>query len=219
MTPGLLTEPPTASVLTHVTRPRARLNGPAIHARYHPRMPTVRRLSDRGSTSDAAVTIGQRAVAFAFDLVYGALASLTALVVAAGWLLLRTAWGRDDVPSGDATFAAGVLLAATPAWLTWTALHLAQRGATPGQARAGLRVVGSTRRRLIRFSVHPLMAPGWIWLAILALVVVVGPVAVGLAAIGGAILVAGLVTAVLAVARPTARGLHDRIAGTRLAHA
>lgn len=170
-------------------------------------------------TSDIAAPLGQRAAAFAFDLINGAVASLIALAVAATWLLLRTAWGRDDVPVGDATFAAGTLLAATPAWLAWTALRLAREGATPGQARAGLRVVGSPKRRLLRLSLHPIAAPGWIWLAIIAVVATLEPLALVLAAMGGAIFVAGLMTTVLAVARPTARGLHDRIAATRLARA
>lgn len=182
-------------------------------------MRNPRRSLVRVSTPEAAVTPGQRAAAFAFDLIHGAVASLIALSVAATWLLLRTAWGRDDVPAGDATFAAGTLLAATPAWLAWTALRLARQGATPGQARAGLRVVGPPRQRLIRLSLHPLAAPGWMWLAIMTAVATLDRSALAFAAVAVAIFVAGLVTATLAIARPTARGLHDRIAGTRLARA
>ena len=157
--------------------------------------------------------------ALAIDLIYGGGASLLALLVASLWLFVRTAWGRDDVPAPDATAAAALLLAATPAWLVWTALRLIQRGATPGQARAGLRVTGRTRQRLLRLALHPLAAPGWLWLGILTGVATFNLVALACASIGVALLLGGMVSAALAVLRPTARGLHDRAAGTRLVRA
>jgi hypothetical protein len=157
--------------------------------------------------------------ALAIDLIFGGLASLLALFVALLWLLVRTAWGRDDVPTPDATAAAALLLAATPAWLVWTALRLIQRGATPGQARVGLRVTGRTRQRLFRFALHPLAAPGWLWLGILTGVATFDLFALACAAIGFMLLLGGLVTVALAIVRPTARGLHDRAAGTRLVRA
>lgn len=161
----------------------------------------------------------RRLLAFALDLFYGGTASLLAILVAGSWLLVRTAWGRDDVPSGDATFASALLLAATPAWLAWTALHLAQRSATPGQARSRLRVVGSPRRRLLRLAIHPLAVPGWLWLAILAAVATFNILAIAVAAFAGAIFLGGLITAGRALFRPRACGLHDLIARTRLVSA
>ncbi len=184
----------------------------------HP-MPTTRRLRPPTSSDTTEVSPGRRATALAIDLIYGGLASLLALLVAMLWLLVRTAWGRDDVPTPDATAAAALLLAATPAWLAWTALRLVQRGATPGQARAGLRVTGRPRQRLLRFALHPLAVPGWLWLALLAGVATFNLVALACATVGLALLLGGLATAALAVLRPTARGFHDRATGTRLVRA
>ncbi len=171
---------------------------------------------DRPTTATPGVPQGHRVLAVAVDLIYGGLASLLAALVAGGWLLVRTGWGRDDVPSGDATFASALLLAATPAWLAWTALRLAQRGATPGQARCGLRVVGTPRRRLLRLALHPLAVPGWLWLAVLAAVATFEVLAIVFAIAVGIVLLGGLVTAGRAILRPRARGLHDLIARTRL---
>lgn len=184
----------------------------------HP-MPTTRRLRPPASSATTAVPLGRRVTAVAIDLIYGGLASLFALLVAMLWLLVRTAWGRNDIPTPDATAAAALLLAATPAWLAWTALRLVQRGATPGQARAGLRVTGRPSQRLLRFALHPLAVPGWLWLAILAAVATFNLVALACATVGVALLLGGLATAALTVLRPTARGLHDRAAGTRLVRA
>lgn len=182
-------------------------------------MPTTRRLRPPASSATTAVPLGRRVTAVAIDLIYGGLASLFALLVAMLWLLVRTAWGRNDIPTPDATAAAALLLAATPAWLAWTALRLVQRGATPGQARAGLRVTGRPSQRLLRFALHPLAVPGWLWLAILAAVATFNLVALACATVGVALLLGGLATAALTVLRPTARGLHDRAAGTRLVRA
>ncbi|MBM4411364.1 MAG: hypothetical protein FJ037_08610, partial [Chloroflexi bacterium] len=115
-------------------------------------MSTARPKPDRLTTTARGIPPGRRVLAFAVDLIYGGLASLLAALAAGGWLLLRTSWGRDDIPAGDATFAAALLLAATPAWLAWTALRLAQRGATPGQDRQRLRVTGPPRPRLLRLA-------------------------------------------------------------------
>lgn len=181
-----------------------------------PPMTTARPKPDHPTTAAPGVPPARRLLAFATDLIYGGLASLLAASAAGGWLLLRTGWGRDDVPSGDATFASALLLAATPAWLAWTAIRLAQRGATPGQARCGLRVVGRPRRRLLRLAAHPLSVPGWLWLAILAAIATFEVLAIACAAAGLAVLLGGLVTAGTALLRPRARGLHDFIARTRL---
>lgn len=182
-------------------------------------MSTTRPYPDRPTSAASGVPASRRAIAFAADLIYGGLASSLAALAAGGWLLVRTAWGRDDVPSGDATFASAFLLAATPAWLAWTALRVAQRGATPGQARAGLRVTGRTRRRLLRLAVHPLAVPGWLWLAILAAIATSEPIAILCAVAGAAVLIGGLVTGALAVFQPQVRGLHDVVARTRLVRA
>jgi hypothetical protein len=167
----------------------------------------------------SGVSPGRRAAALAIDLILGGLASAAAGLLAGGWLLLRTGWGRDDVPSGDATFAGALLLAATPAWLAWSAARLVLRGATPGQARARLLVTGSRGRRLLRLACHPVSVPGWSWLAILAAVATFDVLAVTFAVVGVTVLAGGLGTAVTALARPQGRGLHDVIAGTRLAPA
>lgn len=182
-------------------------------------MPITRRSRSPKSPDATEVSPGRRVTALAIDLIYGGLASLLALFVALLWLFVRTAWGRDDVPTPDATAAAALLLAATPAWLAWTALRLAQRGATPGQARAGLRVAGRLRQRLIRFALHPLAASGWLWLAILTGVATFDVVALACAVIGVLLLLGGLATAALALLRPGVRGVHDRVAGTRLVRA
>lgn len=179
-------------------------------------MSTARPKPDRPTTAERGIPPGRRVLAFAVDLIYGGLASLLAALAAGGWLLLRTSWGRDDIPAGDATFAAALLLAATPAWLAWTALRLAQRGATPGQDRQRLRVTGTPRRRLLRLALHPLAVPGWLWLAILAAVATVDPVALAFAATGAVVFLGGLIGAGRAVLRPQAPALHDLIARTRL---
>lgn len=181
-----------------------------------PLMTDVRANADRPNRSTGGVPSGRRAQAFAIDVIYGGLASLGAALAASGWLLFRTAWGRDDVPSGDATFASALLLAATPAWLAWTAMRLLRRGATPGQARCGLWVVGRPRNRVLRLAVHPLAFPGWLWLAILAAVASFYVLALAIAAVGTAVLIGGLFTAGQALLRPDTRGLHDLIARTRL---
>lgn len=177
----------------------------------HPPTPTA--------TAEPPVPLGRRVLALTVDLIYGGAASILAASAAGGWLFLRTAWGRDDVPSGDATFASALVLAATPAWLAWTALRLAQRGATPGQARCGLRVAGRPRRRLLRLAVHPLAIPGWLWLAILAAVATFEALAAVFAVAAAAVLLGGAVTAGGALVRPQARGLHDLLARTRLVSA
>jgi len=179
-------------------------------------MTTARPKPDRPTTAAPGIPPGRRVLAFAIDLIYGGLASLLTALAAGGWLLLRTAWGRDDVPSGDATFASALLLAATPAWLAWTALRLVRHGATPGQGRQRLRVTGAPRRRLLRLTVHPLAVPGWLWLSILAAVATCNVVAIACAAVGTAVFLGGLITAGRALLRPQAPGLHDLIARTRL---
>ncbi len=179
-------------------------------------MTTARPKPDRPTTAAPGIPPGRRVLALATDLIYGGLASLLAAFAAGGWLLLRTSWGRDDVPTGDATFASALLLAATPAWFAWTALRLTRQGATPGQARQRLRVTGAPRRRLLRLAIHPLAVPGWLWLAILAAVATFDVVALAFAAAGAAVLLGGIVTAGRAVLRPQTPGLHDLIARTRL---
>lgn len=167
-------------------------------------------------TRTAVPSPGRRMLAIAIDLIYGGLASLAAACVAGGWLLVRTAWGRDDVQPGDATLAAALLLAATPAWLAWTAVSLARQGATPGQARWGLRVTGGRWRRILRLALHPLGIPGWLWLAVLAGVATFDALAIAFAAAGLLVLLGALATAGRTALRPRSRGLHDLIARTRL---
>ncbi len=158
----------------------------------------------------------KRVAALATDLVFGGMASLSATLVAGAWLLVRTGWGRDDVGAGDATFAAALLLAATPAWLAWTALRLARDGATPGQARYRLSVRGGTRQRLTRLACHPTAVPGWCWLAVLAATARMESIAVAGLGVGVVVALGGLVTAARILIHPEARALHDLVAGTRL---
>lgn len=182
-------------------------------------MTNARPRPDRSSLAIPPAPRSRRLLAFAIDLIYGGAASLLTTLVAGGWLLLRTAWGRDDIRAGDAAFASALLLAATPAWLAWTALSVARRRATPGQVRLRLRVAGGPRRRILRLAIHPLAVPGWLWLAALAAIATFDALAIALAGVAGAVALGGLITAGGALFRPRARGLHDLIARTRLVSA
>src|SRR5438046_1006230 len=61
----------------------------------------------------------RRFAAVALDLLAALVALFAGCTVAIGWLLVRTAWGRDDVASGDARVAVALILATTPAWAAW----------------------------------------------------------------------------------------------------
>ncbi|MEZ4502858.1 MAG: RDD family protein [Dehalococcoidia bacterium] len=138
-----------------------------------------------------------------------------AFLVAVAWLLVRTEWGAIDVRDGDAVVAASLLAAAPAAWAAWIALE-ATRGATPGERRARLHVTSTPRRALLRQATRPLAGLAWGWLALFVLVVLGPWPALVLLVVAGLVLLAGLASMVLWLARPEAPALHDRLAGTRL---
>lgn len=154
-----------------------------------------------------------------------ALVAGAAALLAAGWLLARTALGAYDVGAGDAAFAWAGATAALPAGLGWLAaaccLPGGDLGATPGQARSGLALLGSAPRRLAWLLAHPLSLPAWTWLA--AVGWLWGDAATGTGAgallpalAGTAVAGGGIASAVLLAARPGARPFHERVSGARL---
>ena len=161
--------------------------------------------------------IGARLAAVGYDAGVLVLLLLAGLVAALAYLLVRTSWGRFDVGAGDALVAWALLGATLPAWGTWEAARLCTGGATLGQARFGLAVEGEPSwRRCVRLLVHPLSLPLWGWLALTLLLtevlwLLVPPLLVMLA-----IAAAGLASLAIVLLRPSARPLHDRVAGTRL---
>ena len=147
-----------------------------------------------------------------------------AAIPAVGYLLLRSAWGRDDTGLWDAGIALAGWLATVPAWIIWLALRLRQRGATLGQHRLGLAVSTPTRgdgvthrwRTSLRLIVHPLSLPFWIWVALLA--ALPGPLWLLLTASipALAVTIGSAVSMVFLVGSPHSPAIHDRLAGTRL---
>lgn len=178
----------------------------------------------------AAVSRGRRAAALLIDLATLALLLAVAVAVALAWLLVRTAWGRDDALDGDTAVAFALVGAMPPVWLARLALALARDGATPGQRARGLRVevraervgglgrvVGSVpARRALRLLAHPAGVVGWTWLAGVAWVADAGVLAWPLTALTIAAILGSLASTVVWLLRPTVLPLHDRLAGTRL---
>ena len=115
-----------------------------------------------------------------WDLSWLGLGSLLAVAVGFGFLFWRTRWGAVDAGDGDTALAAALVLSVVPTWLTWLLASMFGDGGTPGQHRRGL-VVGPAVHgwpvRLLRFALHPLSAPGWIWLA--AILFLMGAPSVG----------------------------------------
>lgn len=163
-----------------------------------------------------ALSRRRRLAAVAFDLAPLVAALALALVVALAWLLWRTHAGRDDVRERDGLVAASMLAAVPPAWVAWLAPGILE-GATPGQRRAGLAVEArSTAARLIRAAAHPLAVVPWAWLTVAMLALDLRPAAVAFGVDAALVTLGGLASIVLWGARPGARALHDRLAGTRL---
>lgn len=163
---------------------------------------------------EAPALRGRRVRALAVDLGTMALASLLASAVAVAWLLLRTGAATTDPSAGDSAIAFALALSALPAWYALAALDVLEAGATPGQRRAGLRIEGAPARRLVRLSLAPVALPGWAWLSTVALLTAVYPLALLVASVTAIVAVAALAsTALVAAGR---RGLHDRLAGTRV---
>jgi hypothetical protein len=162
-----------------------------------------------------------RVLAVTIDALWGLGAVFFAAMVAFTWLFVRTGWGRYDVESIDSIAAAALIAAAIPAWLAWLSIGLRQDRATFGQRSRQLTVAAEGARRpapeLLRLAVHPLGLAGWGWLTILFALLTVPVLPLLFAAITGTIALMGIVSAVLILRDPGTRGLHDRIAGTRLA--
>jgi hypothetical protein len=144
--------------------------------------------------------------------------------VAVAWLLARTAWGRDDATDFDSSLALAILAAGPAAWLARLGYALVTTQATPGQRALGLQVEvtagrafpGHQTARALRLAAHPFGAGGWLLVALTVLLTGAWEIATVIAAVGGLLLIAGIVSLAVVLVAPDARGLHDRMAGTRL---
>ena len=195
---------------------------------------------------DSARTIDRRRrfAAAGFDLAGGFAATFVALVIAALWLLLRSGLGRDDTGEGDAVLALALVAAVAPAWTLYAGARLCRGGATPGQRRMalavgapaasapfdGLRVSGEILkpdvarepiaaprwRRGLRLAVHPLALPAWTWLTLSVALTGVPWLWTPVAAVAGAVALAGAASFALLLVRPSMPALHDRLARTAL---
>lgn len=156
-----------------------------------------------------------RLAAAADDLARLVLGSIVVLIAAIGFLFWRTSWGAVDATASDTAIAAALLLAPAPTWIVWMLAGTTDDQASPGQRRRGIRVhFPSTghRRALIRFAIHPLSAPGWLWLSAIAYLLALGPISWLLAFFAAAVTITGLGSIVLlALGR---RALHDLILGS-----
>lgn len=171
----------------------------------------------------AGVSRGARLGAAALDAF-----ALLPLLLAAGaaavvWLLLRTAWGRDDPSSLDASVALSLVASAPGAWLARLGYGLVAADGTPGHRARGIRVHvmrgARTGRgaRAVRLALHPFAAAGWGLLALTVyLAALPAEAAIAIGAVAVFVLLGGLVSLAIVVAAPDARALHDRVAGTRL---
>ena len=179
-------------------------------------------LLTRPASAAPVIDRRRRLLAVALDV----LALLPPLVVTStltiAWLLARTGWGREDVRDLDSAIAVAILGAAIPAWIANLAFDLVPSRATRGQRAVGLRIETAGTSMLlalaIRLASHPTTGTlAWAWLA--GVFVLAG--AFTLAALAGVlalvVAVAGLLSLAMLLVAPGARGLHDRIAGTRLA--
>jgi len=144
-----------------------------------------------------------------------------ALLLAVVWLLARTDAGRVDVGEGDAVVAVVIASAAAPAWVAWTLLITHRRLGTPGHRVMRVRPVpdwGVPQWSLyVRAMTSPLSLPGWLWMAATPLLAGM-PWWLALPAVLAAnIVLAGAAgSLVVALVRPSARMLHDRLARTSL---
>lgn len=156
-----------------------------------------------------------RFAAVADDLGRLLVGSIATFLVALAFLFWRTSWGAVDATASDTAIATALLLAPAPTWLAWMLAGAIEDSATPGQRRRGIGVqFASPRRRarLIRFAIHPLSAPGWLWLAAIAYLLALGPLSWLLTFVAAAVTVTGLgSTILLALGR---RSLHDLVLGS-----
>lgn len=159
----------------------------------------------------------RRLAAAGADAATLALALLAAGALATAWLLVRTAWGRDDTTQGEAALAFALGGAAVPAWTAWVTLHLYDRGATPGQRWQRLAIEAvSPARRALRLAAHPLALPAWGWLLTVLFLLDARWLAAPAVLLTLAVMGSALASLVLLLVRPAWRGPHDRLARTRL---
>jgi len=163
-----------------------------------------------------AITRRQRVVAILIDLAILASLAAFALGIGMAWLLLRTGFGAEDPTSRDTHIAFGLLMATVPMWLTFVGRELILTASTPGQRHAKLAVQGSQRIRLVRLITHPIAAVGWLWLALIANLATLPLAPLFFTSAATIPILGGLITTLIALRSPTARGIHDHIAGTRL---
>ncbi len=172
----------------------------------------------------AAITRRERLIAAGLDALVVLPSLVTCVALAVGWLLARTAWGRDDATSFDTSLALGILAAAPAAWLAHLGYALVTTGATPGQRARGLRVEAASSRaqarprafRALRLAVHPFAAAGWAVLALTLLLAGAWEIATVPATIATAVLLGGIGSLAVILVAPEARTPHDRVAGTRV---
>jgi len=163
---------------------------------------------------------GARVRALLWDvggLVFGALISF---VVGVTYLLMRTTWGTYDAGDFDSALATALVLAVPPTQAGWLLLSVAERGATPGQRRAGLAIArreGEWRAaRIVRMALHPLSLPAWLWLAAMLFLLAV-PVLPWLVVLWSGLLAIGVLSSIVIFAiRPAAPAVHDLLARTRV---
>lgn len=175
------------------------------------------------SLSTTAITRRARLRAGARDLLALLPPLATASMIAVAWILVRTAWGRDDARDLDTAIALAIVAAVPPAWLARIALALLTAQATPGQ-RAERLAVDATRARIrhavaVRLALHPLGAIGWGWVAGELALAQWYTAALAAGALAAVLLLCGLVSLAIILVAPDARALHDRAAGTRLVRA
>ncbi|RLT44006.1 MAG: hypothetical protein DWI58_02105 [Chloroflexi bacterium] len=174
-------------------------------------------------SSKDLVTRGARLRADLRDLASGLPLLVVAVGIALAWLLARTSAGSESARSVDTAIALAIVGAVPPVWLARLALGLTSRSATSGQQALGLRVQTMREPRryaaLVRLAMHPFGAVGWGWLAGVLALAHLYAAALVLAGLAIAIGVAGVVSFVLVLVTPSARALHDRVAGTALVNA
>lgn len=164
---------------------------------------------------------GHRLQASVIDAALGLGLVVLGSLIAFGWLLAVTGIGQQEPGALHNSVAFAIVLAAIPAWygVLATGSLATPTSRTPGQSRAGLLVIGTPRRRLLRLSVHPLSAIGWWWLAGVSALATLPVLPLLLAAAGTIALLGGGVSLALLTVRPESRALHDRIAGTEIVRA
>jgi len=174
---------------------------------------------DAGARSGVAPR-GARVRATLFDV--GALLAggAVALLVGVLYLLVRTSWGTYDAGDFDSALATALLLAVPPTWMAWMLTSITERGATPGQRRAGLVVAnregGRRWARLLRMALHPLSVPFWLWSGAMFLLLGTPLLAILVLLWAGVVMIGGLISMVMFAIRPRTPAIHDLLARTRV---